>query len=290
MFPCKLLLFGEYTILDEGAALAVPLKNFNARWSQGGDKWNTAAGLWALLDYLHDEKLTDFYEVGRFEEDLQSNWWLDASIPQGYGLGSSGAVAAAVYHQYKKQPSMKIKELRQDLAILENCWHKTSSGIDPLVSYLHRPIYIQSKEELSIKSVDFSKIAHHLYLLDTKIKRSTAPLVSWFLLQSERLEFKTECVQPLKLANNEAAQWIINNNMEKVAVYFKQISILQYQFMQHLIPANFMGLWKEGLDSGDFYLKICGAGAGGFLLLWEVEKGSVEKLKAADYSILNIEV
>ena len=33
-----------------------------------------------------------------------------------------------------------------------------------------------------------------------------------------------------------------------------------------MIPPLFKELWERGLDSDDFYLKLCGAGGGGFLL------------------------
>jgi mevalonate kinase len=33
-----------------------------------------------------------------------------------------------------------------------------------------------------------------------------------------------------------------------------------------MIPRLFKKLWKKGLDTGDYYLKLCGAGGGGFIL------------------------
>ena len=36
--------------------------------------------------------------------------------------------------------------------------------------------------------------------------------------------------------------------------------------MQEMIPKLFQKLWKDGLESNDYYLKLCGAGGGGFIL------------------------
>ncbi len=33
-----------------------------------------------------------------------------------------------------------------------------------------------------------------------------------------------------------------------------------------MIPDSFKDIWKKGLDTGEYYLKLCGSGGGGFLL------------------------
>jgi len=33
-----------------------------------------------------------------------------------------------------------------------------------------------------------------------------------------------------------------------------------------LIPEHLQGIMKNGLDSGDYYMKICGSGGGGYML------------------------
>ena len=34
--------------------------------------------------------------------------------------------------------------------------------------------------------------------------------------------------------------------------------------MNYLIPQDYQNIVKEGLTSGDYFLKICGAGGGGY--------------------------
>jgi len=45
----------------------------------------------------------------------------------------------------------------------------------------------------------------------------------------------------------------------------------------------------QGLSSGDFYLKLCGAGGGGYLLGFTPEKAIIHKLKA-EYDLKIVEV
>ena len=37
-------------------------------------------------------------------------------------------------------------------------------------------------------------------------------------------------------------------------------------YLPPMIPFELRELWMQGLESKDFYLKICGAGGGGFML------------------------
>jgi len=33
-----------------------------------------------------------------------------------------------------------------------------------------------------------------------------------------------------------------------------------------MIPEGFKDVWKRGIESGDYYLKLCGSGGGGYIL------------------------
>ena len=33
-----------------------------------------------------------------------------------------------------------------------------------------------------------------------------------------------------------------------------------------MIPKEFNKLWKQGIDTNDYYLKLCGSGGGGYIL------------------------
>ena len=70
--------------------------------------------------------------------------YFESSIPQSYGIGSSGALCAAIYARYTTElipPSgsitqKDIKELRHIFSGIESFFHGKSSGIDPLSCYM----------------------------------------------------------------------------------------------------------------------------------------------------------
>ena len=85
--------------------------------------------------------------------DLDLRLYFDSSIPQGYGVGSSGALVAAFYDRYavdKISPQAdlipeKLSRLKSIFAAMESYFHGKSSGLDPLNSYLSLPLLIHSK-------------------------------------------------------------------------------------------------------------------------------------------------
>ncbi len=62
-------------------------------------------------------------------------------------------------------------------------------------------------------------------------------------------------------------------------VSFRQISQFQLEYFQRMIPASIVPLWQEGLESGDFSLKLCGAGGGGFMLGLARDAETLEQLQ-----------
>ena len=46
-----------------------------------------------------------------------------------------------------------------------------------------------------------------------------------------------------------------------------------------MIPTQMRGLWSKGLESGEYVLKLCGAGGGGYILGFSDKLSSTEKTK-----------
>ena len=44
-----------------------------------------------------------------------------------------------------------------------------------------------------------------------------------------------------------------------------------------MIPAQFHELWKQGLDTNDYYLKLCGSGGGGYILGFAADFDKAQK-------------
>ena len=46
----------------------------------------------------------------------------------------------------------------------------------------------------------------------------------------------------------------------------KHLSKTVLRHFKPMIPAKFHELWQNGLESNDYYLKLCGSGGGGYIL------------------------
>ena len=95
--------------------------------------------------------------LDKFKEELDQGLYFDSSIPQGFGIGSSGAIVAAIYDKYcgtnkidanKQISNEDILVLKKIFSSLESYYHGTSSGLDPLICYLKIPVLIKSKNHL----------------------------------------------------------------------------------------------------------------------------------------------
>ena len=96
---------------------------------------------------------------------LINNMHFDSSIPQGYGVGSSGALVAAIYDKYADDKITVLENLTRDKLLklkaifskMESFFHGKSSGLDPLNSYLSLPILINSKDQFRSHRNSLSK-------------------------------------------------------------------------------------------------------------------------------------
>src|SRR5690242_20746449 len=52
-------------------------------------------------------------DLAALENDLNKGLYFDSSIPQGFGVGSSGALVAAIYDQYCKN-KIEEKDIRSE--------------------------------------------------------------------------------------------------------------------------------------------------------------------------------
>ena len=103
-------------------------------------------------------------------------FFFKSNIPQGYGLGSSGALVAAFYDRYAKK-----KILKNIFSEMESYFHGESSGVDPLNCYLGSPILIKSQNEIHITKIPDQKVLGYggIFILDSGNSSDTFSLVSF---------------------------------------------------------------------------------------------------------------
>lgn len=275
-FPAKILLFGEYSVIRDSKALAMPYNLFDGRLIFPVENLREIDNeLQALALYLSRKikknNLSFDFDIRSFNFDVSGGLRFESSIPQGYGAGSSGALCAALFNQYSsfdKSAAHDISFLKTCLSELESHFHGSSSGVDPLISYLNSPLLIDANREL--KNVTIPKFSNKtgggIFLLNTGRSRRTEPLVSLFLEKCSSRDFAYLCDRVLKPISDSCIDALLGKDLDSLLKNFKDLSIFQTENFEAMIPHLYRDLWLQGIQDDSFYLKLCGAGGGGFLL------------------------
>ena len=261
VFPSKVLLFGEHSIIHGSQALAIPFLTFFGQWKQRQKKDTRLEG---LLHYLAQQQF-GWLDLTAFKKEVDRGLFFDSNIPTGYGLGSSGALCAAVYDKFGTKTE-DPDQLKSYLSQLESFFHGSSSGIDPLVCYLKKPILVNPDKTVTIYPSISEAILSNFFLLDTGLIRKTETYVNYYLSNCENETYFQKILTELIPSTEAAISGIIQNNFEQLFHAFTTISEFQFLNFKQMIPSTLFALWEEGLKSSSFKLKICGAGGGGFLL------------------------
>tara|TARA_B100000925_G_scaffold291930_1_gene282592 strand:+ start:840 stop:1763 length:924 start_codon:yes stop_codon:yes gene_type:complete len=277
-FPSKILLFGEYTIIRNSNALAVPFELFEGsltfpKKDSKNVSNNSDGELFAFSKYLKNIILpfdSCSIDSDSFSFDISQGLTFESSIPQGYGVGSSGALCSAIFQRYGHAPVSILndpKKMKKIFSCLENHFHGESSGIDPLISFYSKPILINELRDISIIDiVPPHKGEGEMFLLNTGRARRTEPLVSLFLEKCKNPNFIDTLDNLLIPASNKCIELFLEGNYQALELDFQKLSKLQYDHFIDMIPKLFRSVWEKGIDSNEYSLKLCGAGGGGFIL------------------------
>lgn len=274
-FPAKVLLFGEYTILNGSKALALPFQQVSGVWSFEKNDSEISEASRRSLKKFHEKKLSSSINYDLLGEDLKNGLWFDSSIPNGYGLGSSGAVIAAIFDRYGKSCGDIYKD-KEMLGRLEDFFHGSSSGLDPLVSFAGNSLLIHSFNE--IETLEKTPDLEGFFLLNTGRPRQTGALISVYQEKMKDPLFKQGCAEILAREVNFAIDAVISGDKEKIFHHMWHISKFQWEYFPEMIPTKERDIWAKGIESGEYALKLCGAGGGGFILGY-AHKHRLQKMK-----------
>jgi mevalonate kinase len=272
LYPSKLLLFGEHTVLQGSQALALPLWQYGGTWQYHADK----SQQYTLPDFA--QYLQDLQQKGQIDLDtegllreLDKGLYFDSNIPNGYGVGSSGALVAAIYTVFGINRVMRSRldgdnllQLKATLGFMEGYFHGASSGFDPLICYIKKPVLI--KKDKTIHILEDIKNNIQFFLLDTKIQRKAQSLIQLFMEKSQTPQYKDLISHELVPYVDDAIEAFLQNESDILFDTVHHISHFQYRYFTEAIPLAFKNIWLEGLSNSIFKLKICGAGGGGFIL------------------------
>ena len=272
-FYSKILLFGEYSIIKDSMALAIPYPLFEGKLVFPRRDNNNAPDqeLKAFAQYLKKKikknKLLHSFDLNSFEFDIDQGLTFDSTIPRGLGLGSSGALCAAVFERYGQNKKKDKKALRQIFSSMESHFHGISSGLDPIISFLNQAILVREKGELNQVNIpSYSQGQGGIFLLNTGRARRTEPLVNLFLEKSKDKKFNQICQSILIPHTNRCITHFLEKNERRLLESFYQLSRFQWEHLTPMIPPLFQEFWHDGLLHQKYFFKLCGAGGGGFLL------------------------
>lgn len=305
LYYAKILLFGEYGIIEDSMGLSIPFNKFNGALKMDGARNefsdNSNSDIKEFAEYLRVLKQNDELgcdiDLDRLDADIRNGLYFDSSIPQGFGVGSSGALVASIYDGYcndkitvdSQQQGNEILALKQIFSKLESFFHGKSSGLDPLICYLNLPVLIKSKNNLDTVGLPTPNEAGKgaIFLMDSGIPGQTQNMVSIFLEKCKNEGFRHIIKHQFKKYNDECINAFLNKDFKPLFKSLKQLSQLVYDNFSPMIPDNYKTVWKEGIESNSYYLKLCGSGGGGFILGFteDFEKAS-EKLKNQQLQVI----
>ena len=292
LFYAKILLFGEYGIIEDSQGLTLPYSFYKGTLkfsdNQSDFEKNSNESLQKYSDYLTTLELSkDFkIDVEAFKKDIEKGLFFDSNIPQGYGVGSSGALVAAIFEKYsfkKYNPSTisktQLKDLKKVFGELESYFHGKSSGIDPLICYMNLPILIENREsvdKVSIPKEEAGKGA--IFLIDSGSIGETGPMVQIFFEKLKNEGFRKTLKEEFIKYNNACIDTFLNKEMTPFFKNLKNLSKWAYVHFKPMIPNNLYNAWKKGLDTNAYYLKLCGSGGGGYILGFAPDYAKADKM------------
>ena len=251
-------------------ALLTPYYSAFGEWSSvinrpSAQAFESNESIRKFYNYLNDNDEFRILDLKRFEMEINAGLFFDSNIPLGYGVGSSGALVAAIFDRYKLIEINDIPKLKNFLAKMESFFHGSSSGMDPLQCYLGKP-FILSQQSFTILNDDFMSDDIHIFLIDTKIKSPTAPLVERFKELRKDAAYLDKFDNEYVPLISKCIKSLIDKNNDDFYKYLSQVSKLQIELLSHTIPEETRDYFLKDINKDGFQVKLCGAGGGGFLL------------------------
>ena len=297
LFYSKILLFGEYGIIRDSKGLSITYNFYNGALKR--DKHTSEEATLSNqnlkrfvthLEMLQNEQseLVSF-DLKTLKTDVEAGMYFDSSIPQGYGVGSSGALVAAIYDRYAQNKITVLENLTREKLLtlkaifsqMESFFHGKSSGLDPLNSYLSIPILINSKDNIEATGIPNQSLDGKgaVFLLDSGIIGETAPMVTIFMENLKDKGFRTMLKSQFIKHTDACVENFLGGDIKSLFANTKKLSKVVLNNFKPMIPEEFHGIWQNGIDTNDYYLKLCGSGGGGYIL------GFTEDLEKAKISL-----
>ena len=281
LFYSKILLFGEYGIIKNSKGLSIPYNFYKGGLKLGDLKIDFVKESNEQLSIFRDYLLkinnsVVYFNFKKMNDDLLKGMYFDSTIPQGYGVGSSGAIVAAFYDRYAKNKITVLENLTKDKIIIlknifskmESHFHGKSSGLDPLNSYLSLPILIHSKNQIETTGIPLQSSTGKgaVFLLDSGKSSETAPMVDIFFKSMENKNYSKIIRKDFIRITDSCVDNFLEGDFKSLFLDIKNLSKVVLENFKPMIPKDFHNIWAKGIESNDYFLKLCGSGGGGYIL------------------------
>jgi mevalonate kinase len=298
LFYAKILLFGEYGIIKDSKGLAIPYNAYRGALKTSesllGNALESNQNLDRFYKYLAalQTDLVSFNLVS-FKKDVENGMYFDSSIPQGYGVGSSGALVASIYDKYAANKTTVLENLTRDkllnlkaiFALMESFFHGKSSGLDPLNSYLSLPILINSKDHVEPAGIPSQKEGKGaVFLLDSEQVGETEPMVNIFMNKMKNEGFRKMISEEFSTTTDACIEDFLQGDVKSLFGNVKSLSKIVLTNFKPMIPDAFHKVWEKGISTNDYYLKLCGSGGGGYILGFTEDFSKAQK-SLKDYKL-----
>ena len=257
LFYSKILLFGEYGIIQDSKGLSIPYNFYN-----GALKTDENPSVEAISSNGHLKRFVSHlrnlaieqpnlvtFDLNTLENDVTKGMYFDSSIPQGYGVGSSGALVAAIYDKYAQNKITilenltreKLLELKTIFSQMESFFHGKSSGLDPLNSYLSIPILINSKDNIEATGIPNQSFDGKgaVFLIDSGIVGETAPMVNIFMENLKDQGFRTMLKTQFVKYTDSCVENFLGGDMKSLFANTKKLSKVIMNNFKPIIPKQF---------------------------------------------------
>jgi len=270
-YPAKILLYGEHTVLRGGRGLAVPYPGLSLKW------WSQSKPderLLAFVEYLKATVPQGLLKTDLLKNHLLAGWQLSGNIPTGYGLGSSGAVCAAIWDRFATDEgkALSTEKLRNALASMEQHFHGQSSGTDPLICYLQQPVLLGGGQPPQKTELP-ENWSEGFFLLDTGIERKAAEFIRSFTSRYDADAGFARAIDEQWTANADAAiTALLAGDRKELWECTARLADFQLREFPDFIPGHLHEQWT----GKGYQLKLCGAGGGGMMLGLSSDRELVE--------------
>ncbi|MEY4543199.1 MAG: hypothetical protein RL411_1276, partial [Bacteroidota bacterium] len=262
LYYAKILLFGEYGIIENSMGLSIPYHffkgNFDFATEPNEVQKDSNESIKQYVSHLESLRnagdLPCAIDFVQLHSDINSGLYFDSSIPQGFGVGSSGALVAALYAKYSVSPLNQsdvmvgdnLKKLKSTLATMESFFHGKSSGLDPLICYLNLPILIKGQGDLGTVGIPTENAEGKgaIFLMNSGSPGKTQNMVSIFLNRLKDDGFRNMVKTQLKKQNDDCVTSFLKGDISQLFGHLKGLSQLLLDNFRPMIPDHFEKVWR----------------------------------------------